>query len=269
MAHNEKASISNAISLIWNQKKLLFNTVKADVRNQYAGTALGMIWVVLGPLTLLTLYSVIYALIFRVRVPNYTVEEYILNVFSGLVPFLAFSQALANSAGVMRRDQKLFFSSYPNLFIPIKTVLVSYVVLFVGVILVIIGDFAVSTPSWTLFLLPVVAFFQILFSIGLGMFVALFSLVLKDIEVFVQYVTIALLVITPIAYTPEMIPSGLKTLLYGNPLFYYVYASQHLILLNSLPPMEITIIGITLALVMFLGGLWFYNKAHRILNDLV
>lgn len=261
--------ISRALSTLWNERKLLINTARADIQNQYAGTALGLMWVILGPMTLLALYTMIYAFIFRVRVPEYTVQEYILNVFSGLVPFLAFSQALAMSATVMRRDQKLLFSSYPNIFIPIKAVLTSYVIVGVGVVLVTLGDIVVSEATWTLILVPVVMFLQLLFSIGLGMIIALFSIVLKDIEVMVQYITIALLVITPIAYTPEMIPSSLKPLLYINPLFYYTYSNQYLILINELPPLHIILIGVSLSISAFFTGLWFFTRARQALNDLL
>ena len=269
MSDYSSRDIASALTTIFRQRNLLLITTKADIKNQYAGTALGLFWVVIGPMVLLALYTIIYAFIFRVRVPDYTVQEYVLNVFSGLVPFLAFSQSLANSASVMRRDQKLLFSSYPNVFIPIKCVLVSYVIVVAGTVLVIIGDLAVSEVTWTILLVPVVMFLQLMFSIGLGMIVALFSIILKDIEVMVQYVTIALLVVTPIAYTPEMIPSGLKPLLYANPLFYYTYANQHLILLNQLPPIDIIIIGSAASFIMFFAGLWFFTRARQALNDLL
>ncbi|MDG3042459.1 ABC transporter permease [Roseicyclus marinus] len=269
MSDKISRDISSALRTIWRQRRLLINTTRADIQNQFAGTALGLLWVVLGPMTLLALYTIIYAFIFRVRVPDYTVQEYILNVFSGLVPFLAFSQALAMSATVMRRDQKLLFSSYPNIFIPIKAVLTSYVIVGVGTLLIFLGDLAVSEVTWTLLLVPIVMLLQMIFSIGIGMIIALFSVVLKDIEVMIQYITIALLVITPIAYTPEMIPSGLKPLLYVNPLFYFTYSNQYLILVNELPPIHIMVIATFLSASAFFTGLWFFTRARQALNDLL
>ena len=269
MVDKSGSDVADAVRTIWQHKKLLFSTTRADVKNQYAGTVLGIFWVILGPMVLLALYTVIYAFIFRVRVPEYTVQEYILNVFSGLVPFLTFSQALAMSATVMRRDHKLLFSSYPDIFIPIKSVLVAYVIVVPGTALVILGDMVVSQVTWTIILVPVVVMLQLMFSVGLGMLIALFSVALKDIEVMVQYVTIALLVITPIAYTPEMIPSGLKPLLYLNPLFYYTYANQFLILVNELPPLHIIVSGVVLSLSTFVAGLWFFTRARQALNDLL
>lgn len=270
MNTTKKASdLTGSLKEIWENRVLLFNTVRADIRSQYAGTALGLAWVVLGPIALLTLYSVIYAVIFRVRVPKFTIEEYILNVFSGLVPFLAFAQALSVAASVMRRDKKLFFSNFPAVMIPMKATIVAYVMLVVGSFLVIAGDIIVSKPTWTLLFVPVIAVLQLMFSVGLGMVIALLTLVLRDIEILIQYIVIALLVVTPITYTPDMIPGGLKSLLYLNPLFYFVSANQHVILLNTLPPMEIILVGTGLSLGMFLAGLWLFKKAQQVVNDLI
>ena len=68
---------------------------------------------------------------------------------------------------------------------------------------------------------------------------------MKDIEFIIQYITTALIVVTPIAYTPDMIPSQLAPLLGLNPLYYYVTATQYLIVLNKFPPLTFSLISLT------------------------
>jgi lipopolysaccharide transport system permease protein len=253
----------------WAKRALLARSVDVELRTQYAGTVLGLIWVVLGPLLLLVLYALIYTVIFNVRVPNFTRFEYILNVFSGLVLFLAFSQAMVASSNSMVKERKLLFSSFPAEFIPTKAVIVSYVILIPATLFVVLGDVTFSQPSWTLLLVPVVALMQLMFSIGLGLMLALLSLVIRDINFLIQYVVIALLIVTPIAYTPDMIPERLAPLLYINPLFYFVSANQHLILMNTLPPPDIMILGALNTVVFFVGGFWIFRRARAALVDLL
>lgn len=269
LGENARRSSFAVLAKLWRQRALLLRSVVVDVKTQYAGTVLGLAWVILGPILLLFLYSMIYAVIFRIRVPNFTVAEYILNVFSGLVPFLAFAQALAASSSALRKERKLLFSRFPAEFIPIKAVLVAYVMLLVGTIMVFIGDAIFSQATWTLMLVPIVALLQLMFSVGLGMILALVSLVFRDIQFIIQYVVIALLIVTPIAYTPDMIPGQLKAILYLNPLFYFVSAYQHLVLVNSLPPTHITVLCIGSALLMLSGGFWFFTRARQALSDLL
>lgn len=254
---------------LWDKRLLLLRAVGVELRTQHAGTVLGLIWVVLGPLLLLALYTVIYAVVFEIRVPALTRIEYVLNVFSGLILFLAFSQALSAASSSLIRDRKVLFSSFPAAFIPIKSVIVAYVILLPATVFVVLGDVAFSRPTWTLILVPIVAFLQLLFSIGIGFLLAVLSLVIRDITFVLQYVVVALLVATPIAYTPDMIPAHLKSLLYVNPLFYFVSANQHLILLNRLPPPQVIVPAVALAFAFFLGGLWVFGRARSALIDLL
>jgi len=258
-----------SLRTLFERRRLLFQAVAIDLRSQYAGTVLGLAWVVLGPLLLLILYTIIYFVIFNVRVPNLSRAEYVLNVFAGLVPFLAFAQALTASASSISKERKLLYSSFPSEFVPMKSVISAYLIIVPATVLILLGDIVFSTPSWTLLLVPVVALAQLMLSIGLGFFLATAALVLRDINFLIQYIVIALMVVTPIAYTPDMIPHGLKPLLYANPLFYFVSANQHLILLNTLPPWHITVIGLLLTALFFFGGLWFFQRVRATLIDLL
>lgn len=259
----------NLMSNFIARRSLLWRAVKVEIQSQHAGTVLGLSWILLGPFLLLTLYAFIYAVVFEVRVPGLSRSEYILNVFSGLVLFLAFSQALTAATGALSKERKLMFSSFPAEFIPAKAVIVSYIVLLPATCFVIAGDVIFSSPSWHLLLLPVVALFQLAFSIGLGCLLSLLGLVMRDIGFLIQYIVIALLVVTPIAYTPDMIPPQIKPVLYINPLYYYVSANQHLILLNTLPPMVEIVLGITISLAMFFGGIWVFRRARIAMMDLL
>lgn len=257
-------------SSLWKNRFWLLRLVSIEVRTMYAGTLFGMAWVAIGPILLLSLYSVIYALIFRVRVPNFTIEEYILNVFSGLVPFLAFAQALSASSSSIQKDRSLLLNaSFPAEFIPVKSVLVAYTMLMVGIVITFAGDAIFSEITATWLYIPFFVVLQIMFSMGLAFFLSVFSLVVKDIQFLIQYIVIALLVITPIAYTPDMIPNKMMALLYANPLFYYIYSYQHLILLNEFPPAVVVFPAILLSFMFFFGGLWFYKRVKKAMVDLI
>lgn len=253
----------------FGKRQLLLRSIKVEIRAQHAGTVIGMAWIVLGPVLLLSLYGLIYAVVFDVRVPNFSRSEYILNVFSGLVLFIAFSQAMSASTTALSKEQKLIFSNFPSEFIPAKSVAVSYLVLLPATVFVVFGDVVFSQASWHLLLVPVVAVLQFAFSVGIGCLLSLLGLVMRDISFLIQYIVIAILIVTPIAYTPEMVPSKIKPLLYLNPLYYFVSANQHLILLNQLPPMIEIVLGITMSIGMFLLGVWVFKRARMAMMDLL
>ena len=53
---------------------------------------------------------------------------------------------------------------------------------------------------------------------GVCWVLSLVNLIFKDIQQVLTYVTIMLLVASPIAYTPDMLPPQLRLLIYINPL---------------------------------------------------
>jgi ABC-type polysaccharide/polyol phosphate export permease len=54
-----------------------------------------------------------------------------------------------------------------------------------------------------------------------------------------------------------------------NPLYYYVSANQHLILMNELPPAIEIIIGSAMSVAMFLFGIWVFKRARMAMMDLL
>ncbi len=80
-------------------------------------------------------------------------------------------------------------------------------------------------------------------------------------------VTIALLIATPIAYTPEMVPPALRLLIYVNPLAYFVVSYQHILVLGELPQPEILVGAIVLGVVPFCGAFHVFQRAKRTFFD--
>src|SRR5579864_9499108 len=97
----------HAISLLWKHRRVLATTSWNDVRGRYRGTAIGLGWSVIYPIAFLGLYSIVYILIYRVRLPNYSSLEYVLMIFSGLIPFLGFSEALSTGVGSVVASRSL------------------------------------------------------------------------------------------------------------------------------------------------------------------
>ena len=92
---------------------------------------------------------------------------------------------------------------------------------------------------------------------------------MRDITFLIQYIVIALMIVTPIAYTPDSVPARVKPLLYLNPIYYHVSANQHLILLNELPPMIEIVLGTSISITMLLVGIWVFRRARVAMMDLL
>src|SRR3546814_17746817 len=87
-------TFADPLRLTWRHRSMLIQTVRIALRQRYAGTAFGLAWLVFGPILLLTIYSAVYLVVFRIRPANMEAGVYVLYIFSGLILLINFSQGL-------------------------------------------------------------------------------------------------------------------------------------------------------------------------------
>ena len=135
---------------------MLWATTLADIQSRYAGSVLGMFWLVIYPILMLTAYSVVYVFIFQVRLEQITTPQYVMLIFSGLIPFLGFSEGLGNSVISVTSNASLVKNTlYPIELIPVKAVLFSQCTEVVGLIVLTVAVAVTGLLSpWLLLALP-------------------------------------------------------------------------------------------------------------------
>lgn len=265
----QNRQVSNPFKLLARYHAVLLRTAAIEVRALYAGSALGALWVVLGPLLLLGLYALVYVMIFRIQPATLSSGEYVLYVFAGLVPTIGFATALAAGANSLVQNKQILLNSvFPAELLPLRAVLVQSVPLPVGLALVAAGVLAVKgSLAPAALIVPVVIVLQVMFVAGLVWVLSLLTLALRDIQQLLQYVALILLIITPIAYTPDMIPASMRLLMYGNPLYYFTAAFQTPLVYGTLPPLPILAGCVALALLSFLAGFWLFRRVKMSFYD--
>ena len=253
---------------VYRHKSILARTTYVDLKAVYAGSVLGLVWVIVGPLLMLSVYALTYAVIFKVRIPTLSTTEYVLYVFCGIVPFLAFAQSLSSGTLSLSSNRAVMQNTvFPAEMIPLRSVLVGSASMLSGTLILLFSDFMWSKPSWVFLLIPVVMIFQLMFSAGLCWLLSLVALLVRDLSQLIYFITMMLLIITPIAYTPEMIPDGMKTLMLFNPLYYFVTCFQYIIILDRVPPADTLLIGATVSLVFFVIGYSVFHRSKQVFYD--
>ncbi|HJZ94708.1 MAG TPA: ABC transporter permease [Gemmataceae bacterium] len=248
---------------------LLGRVTRTELRARYAGTLLGPAWALLGPLVLLGLYAVTYTMILRVQVGGFEPTRYVLFIFAGLVPFLATAEALNQGVSSVLANKSLLSNTvFPIDLAPVKAVLLAQVPLAVGMALILAGGavFDGGVP-WTAVLLPAVWLLHAITLVGLCWFLALFNVVLRDLQMLMAAALLALLIISPIAYTPDMVPDGLKFLVDLNPFAYFVVAYQKVLVLGQVPAGREWAVIAAVAGVSFAAGGRFFAALKKAIVD--
>jgi lipopolysaccharide transport system permease protein len=250
--------------------RLLWRVTKNDLQQRYAGSLLGLGWAMLAPLLVLAIYALIYLEVFRIRVTNLDSVEYVFYVFAGLVPYLVCAEAIGHGVtSVITNKAVLNNTVFPIDLTPVKPVLGTQVVMATGMTVVVAGAIATGRAHVTLVLLPVVWFLNALWLTGVNWLLSLLNVIFRDLQNVVAAVLMVMLVASPIAYTPDMVPPGLKPLLALNPFAYFVVAYQQVIMLGIWPSVPHLAVLVIMTLATFAIGSWFFDRAKRVIVDYV
>lgn len=259
----------SSLRILLHYRRRVADGVIQDVRQRYAGSVFGTLWAVLYPLLQLGIYAGLYTVVFKVRPANLDSMGYVVLVCSGLVGLMAFSEALNAATASLSANKSLLLNTvFPAELIPVRAAIAAQVTSMVGISVTLVEGLVWGNAKiYTILLVPVFWVLLLMFSMGIGWIFSLFSLVARDIQHALGLVTMLLFVLSPFAYTPEMVPKALKPVIYLNPLSYYVLAFQDLICYGKLPSPFIAGMATFLGCGSFFLGYKVFRKSKHVFFD--
>lgn len=250
-------------------RRILWATFVNDLRAKYMVTALGWLWMLLYPLLFLGLYSVVYILIFAAKIQGETSTTYVLLIFSGLVPFLGFAEALGNGVNSVVANQNLVRNTlFPIELVPIKSVLVSGVGMSVSFSILLVALWAKGIASWTQALLPIVIIMQLMLTCGIVWILSALNVLIRDIGQTVAIVTLFLMLVSPIAYTVDMVPERVLPFMYLNPLFFLIQVYRQTLYVGSFNETDLLVLAVV-SVVTFQLGYFVFSRMKDIFLDAI
>jgi lipopolysaccharide transport system permease protein len=251
-------------------RRPLWRSTRTEIHARYAGSLLGTTWIFLAPVLLLAIYGVVYLAIYDVKTPELSSTRYMLYIFAGLVPYLTTAESLTQGAGSIATNRSLLMNTvFPVDLAPVRAVLTALPIALAGSAIILVGAAAAGTLHWTALLLPVVLVLHTLALVGLNWFLSLVAVVVRDVLYVITVVLVMLLVLSPIAYTPSMVPSGWKFVLAINPFAWFVLVYQKLLILGEMPSALLWAGLVAAGLGLFVAGDRFFSWAKRVAMDYV
>jgi len=265
----EERQLFTSFKLIYDYRKILFAIIKDGLKTRYAGSMLGLFWLILYPLLFLGVYAVIYIFIFKVRLQILNPYEYVLLIFCGLIPFLSFAEALGTGTqSVVGNSQIIRNTLFPIDLMPVRDVFISQAVQVVGLVMLFIISFVLHKLGPMSVFVLLVWFFQIMFTIGLIWIFSSVNVFMRDLGYLVAIINLILMMISPIAYTEEMVPQTLRMFLRFNPLYYLIMLYQKLILFNELDLRKLVVFG-AVSVIVYVAGYHIFSKLKLLFADQV
>lgn len=189
---------------LYEYRYLLQNLVVRDLKVRYKNSFLGVVWSLLNPLLLMVVFSLVFS-----RFGGDEIRQYAVFFLVGLMPWNFFSGALltgttsiTNSSGIIK---KVYF---PRELLPLSAIL-SNLVNFGFTLIVLLIFLYGSGIGLTIHALwvPVIIFTQIVFTLGLAMFLGAINVFYRDVLMILDVVMLAWFFLTPIMYPFELFNS--------------------------------------------------------------
>ncbi len=243
------------------RRSLIVQLVKRDFQQRFVGSAVGWVWGLIHPLVLLASWTFVFHVCLNIKLaPGGVTENYSLFLFSGMLPWLLFSDTVQRSANSLLEHANLITKTvFPAEVVPVS-VFLSSVINHVLALAMAVAAIALWERHLTplLLLVPVYVFLLGLFAIGLGWIVASLQVYLRDTSQMLSVVLTFWFWLTPIFIEEDQIPAQLHFLINGNPLAWIVRAYRLALLSYRLPPGEdLVMIAVVSAAMFVIGGLFF------------
>lgn len=248
---------------------LLTATSRVEFQRRYAGSTLGLFWTALNPLLFLGVYLFLFLVVFQVRLPQYSGLGYAVMIFSGLVPYMCFTETMNAGTVALKQNMHLIKNVVmPIDLIPLRVVMVALITQLFGLVAVLIlaaiqGELALKV----LWMLPLAMGLQLVFLAGLALFFSALGVLIPDLAHIIGTLLLLLMFVSPVAFNAGMIPPGLEAVTLANPIAYMIEVFRSALMASNeiRPHMIQAFAGI--AFVTFWAGAAFFRRFKTAIVD--
>jgi lipopolysaccharide transport system permease protein len=255
---------------LWQFRELLWFLALRDIKVRYKQTILGIAWAVLQPVMAMVLFSIFFGRLggFDQKTPE---VPYPVFVFCALVPWQLFSYALTQSSNSVVSEQRLLTKVYfPRLIIPLSPILsgladfgISFVLL-LGMMV-----FYGVQPSAVVILAPLFVLFALLAALAVGLWLAAFNAIYRDVRYTIPFLTQFWLFATPIAYPSSIVPEKWQWVYGLNPMVGVVEGFRWALLGTVSPCVPALASSCLVVLALLVGGLYYFRRMEKTFADVV
>lgn len=248
-----------SLATFYHRRWLMRYFVHRQLTRRYRNSLLGFLWAFLGPLLMVALLSIVFSEMLGLRfreVEGDSTLNFGLFLYCGILPFLAYSDALSKGVNSIRNNSSLVDKVvFPVELLPFSVAVTSLIDKLFGLgALMFVLMLLEHRLHWTILLLPLVLVPQLLFILGLSYFIAVAGTYMPDVGEALRAIVRATFFITPIIWPVERLPENLRFVVDYNPLAYLVQAYRDLVLNGELPGGMSTLYFSLFAGALFLGA---------------
>jgi lipopolysaccharide transport system permease protein len=253
---------------LWRSRELLYYLTWRDIKVRYKQTVLGGAWAVLQPFLTMVVFSLFFGHL--AQIPSEGVP-YPLFAFAALVPWTYFSNSLTLSANSLIGTPDLVTKVYfPRVIMPAASVFGGLLDLALSfVVLLGLTFYYGIVPGVEVLVLPLLVGLEIVTALAVALWLSALNVEYRDVRYAVPFLAQLWLFVTPVAYPSSLVGEPWRAVLALNPMTGVVEGFRWALLGTSPAPGVEVLVSAGAALVLFVGGLFYFRRVEDEFPDVI
>jgi lipopolysaccharide transport system permease protein len=259
------------VSELWHFRELLARLVWRDVSVRYKQTFLGVAWAILVPLFTAAVYVVIFG-----KFAQFPAGEentaYPSLVLAGVIPMQYFASSLTGSSMSLAANLQLVTKVYfPRTLLPLGAVIVPLIDFVVGlpVLIALMWYYDTWPDGANVLFAPLFILLAMVTVLGLGFLLSAVNVRYRDVRYMIPVFLQVLPLLSGVMYAVEAIPTKWQWILAFNPMTAVIAGWRWAMLDAAMPNLGQTAIGVSVAAVLFVGGLAVFRSSEPRFADTI
>jgi len=251
-------AVKGKISELYRFRYMFYSLVRKSLFGKYKNSALGFLWNFITPAISILLFYIVFESFMGRDIPHYWAYLCI-----GMFPFAFMSNNLIGGVSNITSNGGMIKKMYfPREILPLSQVAYTFIVFLIAysivAVLMLITGFPLSSKG--LPALPFIILTMFAFSFGTILLTSAISVYSRDFEYLITALARILFWVTPIFYTTDSLTGVLSTIVWLNPLTYYVEGLRDIVYIGIMPETELLIMCTIISAVMLAIGAYVFER---------
>ncbi|MFZ6672734.1 ABC transporter permease [Undibacterium sp. Xuan67W] len=262
-----------AIHTLWVHRRLITDMATRDALGKYKGSSLGVLWSLLTPVFMLTIYTFVFSEIFQARwtATHSSKSEFAIVLFAGMIMFNLFAENVNRAPGLILNNvnfvKKIVF---PLEILACVNLLSAMFHMSISVLVLLVFQFAITgyVPV-TLLFLPMVVLPLALICLGASWFLSAIGVFLRDVGQTIGILVTGMMFLSPVFFPLSAIPERWQFFAKLNPMVFPIETARRVIVWGNQPDWTELVLYTLVAFFIAWAGFICFQKTRRGFADVL
>ncbi len=264
-----KGWVSLGLRELWEFRELLYFLAWRDIKVRYKQTVLGAAWAILQPFLTMVVFSLFFGRL--AKMPSDGIPYPVFS-YAALVPWTFFANGISKASASLVSGSNMVKKIYfPRLAMPIAAV-TSGVLDFILAFAVLIGMMLYYdvVPTINVVWLPLLLLLALVTCLGVSLWLTAMNVQFRDVRYTVPFITQLWMFASPVVYPATLIDDTFWRTIYAlNPMVGVVEGFRWALLGTETAPGPLIIVSSLVALLLLVGGAFYFRRMERSFADVV